>query len=234
MLFEKFSLGFVFGGLLWSASMGGMAQPAGTLYDPEPPADSAYVRVVTAGHDERIDVNVDGKLRVKSLKSGAASDYMVLEAGSHVLAIRTSGKTQDRVTTTVDVARGSAITIGFPAVKPDSKPTVFLDKTNSNKLKALLAIYHLDPNIGAVNVSSADGKTRVFSDLVYGRSESVQVNPISIDLLVATGGDGVARGRPALTMTQGGSYSVFLLPSGNQKFTTHVQESKVEKYTKLR
>ena len=67
-------------GVLLGAWMPVFAQPAGTLYDPEPPADSAYVRVVTANHEERFDVHVDGKVRVKNLKAGSASEYMVLGA----------------------------------------------------------------------------------------------------------------------------------------------------------
>ncbi len=219
-------------GVLLGAWMPVFAQPAGTLYDPEPPADSAYVRVVTANHEERFDVHVDGKVRVKNLKAGSASEYMVLEAGQHSLAIRASGKSQDRLVTTIDVARGSAVTVGFPTLKTGSQPIIFQDKTNSNKLKALLAIYHLDSNAGQVNVTSADGKTKVFSDLVFGKSASIQVNPISIELLVTSASDGALRGHPSLAMAQGAAYSIFLYADGSKKWATHVQESKVERYTK--
>lgn len=233
MTFKKLSLRVIFGGSLSSLCLAGFAQPAGTLYDPEPPADSAYVRVLIANHANPLDVAVDGKLRLKNLKSGIASDYMVFEAGRHVLTLRNSGMSQDRITAMIDVTRGTATTIAFPSLKADIQPVIFQDKTNSNKLKALLAVYHLDSNIGSVNISSADGKTKIFSSLTFGKSASIQVNPVSINLAVTSESDGANKGRPALAMAQGGAYSVFLLAGEKQKTVTYVQESKVEKYTKV-
>ncbi len=231
---SKISARYFWSSLLLCTALSAAAQPAGTLYDPEPPADSAYVRVLTAGQDERIDVIVDGQARVKNLKSGIASDYMVLEAGKHTLTIRLAGKAPDHITTSVDVVRGNAMTVGFASLKAGTTPIFFPDKANSNKLKALLTVYHLDPNVGALNISSADGKTRVFSDITFGKSASIQVNPISIDLIATAASDGDIKGSPVLKMTQGGNYSVFLLAQDVRKMTAHVQENKTEKYAKKR
>lgn len=233
MIFDNFSVRAVCAGLLSSLCLAGFAQPAGTLYDPEPPADSAYLRVLIAGQESRLDVDVDGKSRVKRLLPGTASDYMVLEAGRHTLAIRNAGSNQDRITTTVDLEPGSATTVGFPSLKAGIQPIFFPDKKNSNKLKALLVVYHLDSNLGQINISTADGKTKIFSDLNFGKSASIQVNPISIDLAVTSMGDGTVKGRPALAMTQGGVYSVFLMTDSNKKLVTNVQESRVERYVKV-
>ena len=58
------------------AAFGASAQQAGTLYDPEPPADSAYVRFIVLGSGA-VDVLVDGKPRVTKLAAGTPSDYLV-------------------------------------------------------------------------------------------------------------------------------------------------------------
>jgi alginate O-acetyltransferase complex protein AlgF len=192
------------------------------------------LRVLVAGQDNQFDVNVDGKLRVKNLKSRTASDYMVLEAGQHIVTLRSAGTAEDRVTATINVERGSAMTVGFPSIKTGVQPILFLDKTNSNKLKSLLTVYHLDSNVGRLNISSADGKTKIFSGLTFGKSASLQVNPISIELAVTSEGDGVIRERPALAMAQGGGYSVFVMADGSQKMVTHVQDSRIEKYIKTK
>ena len=63
------------------------AQPAGLLYDPEPPVDSAYVRIVLASPTGVVDVLVDGRVRIQKLATGQASEYLVLAAGKHTIAL---------------------------------------------------------------------------------------------------------------------------------------------------
>ena len=69
-LFTKLSLG----SLLITFGFSVMAQPAGLLYDPEPPVDSAYVRVLLASPEGVVDVLVDGRSRIRKLASGEASE----------------------------------------------------------------------------------------------------------------------------------------------------------------
>lgn len=206
------------------------AQQTGLLYDPEPPADSAYVRVILASRDGAIDVEVDGKPRIRKLAAGEASDYMVLTAGKHTIVLHPAGKPATHLTTTIDVVRGRAMTVAFTALRADSAPVVFEDKANANKLKALLAVYHLDSG-GAVDVLTADGNTKVFSGLAPGASASISVNPISIELIAAKPGDKAPLARAALAMAQGGTYSVLLLPGEGGKIIARASQNKIERYT---
>ena len=68
------------------------AQATGLLYDPEPPANSAYARVIQAAGLGLVDVLVDGKPRVRRLAEGSASDYLVLAAGIHKVALSRAGQ----------------------------------------------------------------------------------------------------------------------------------------------
>lgn len=212
-------------------SGGAYAQATGLLYDPEPPVDSAYVRVVLASRDPAVDVWVDGRIRVNKLGSGEASDYMVLPAGKHVFALHPAGKPTAHLSVTLEVVRKHAMTVAFTALRPDTVPVVFEDKANSNKLKALLAVYNLDPKVGPVDVLTADGNTKVFSGVAYGASTSIQVNPITIDLMATKAADKAALARVSLAMTQGGTYSVLLLPEEGGKLIAKAVQNKIERYT---
>ena len=217
--------------ILIGLSFSALAQPAGLLYDPEPPADSAYVRAIHAGRDGDIDVLVDGRLRVRKLAAGEASDYMVLSAGKHTVAVHPASKSGASFTTTLDVVRGRAMTVAFTSLKADAAPVIFEDKANSNKLKALLAVYHLDPKVGSLDVLTTDGVVKVFTGLAYGSPASIQVNPISIDLIAAKSGDKVPLTKTSLVMNQGGTYSVLLLPGVGGKLVSRAVQNKIERFT---
>ena len=207
------------------------AQPAGQLYDPEPPVNSAYVRVILVSKETPVDVVVNGRPRVVKLKSGEPGDYMVLTAGKHSIALHPTGKPTAQVTTTLDVVPGRAMTVAFASLRSDSVPILFEDKANTNKLKSLLAVYHLDTKAGLLDLLTADGNTKVFSGIAHGAPASIQVNPISVELMAVKAGDKAPLARATLAMTQGGTYSVFLLPGDGGKVTVQATQNKTERYT---
>jgi len=207
------------------------AQSSGLLYDPEPPANSAYVRVIHVSREGAVDLLVDGKPRVRNLAGGEASDYLVIPAGKHTLALHLAGKSAASVSTTMDVDSGRAITVAFTALRADAKLLVFEDKANSNMLKAVLAVYHLDPRSGPLDVLTADGKTRVFTNLVSGASSQLSVNPITIELIAAKTGDIAVQARATVAMASGGTYSFLLLPGEGGKLVARAVQNKVERYT---
>lgn len=228
---SKFFIRLAFSALLVCLGSTATAQSSGLLYDPEPPVDSAYVRVILASHASAVDVLVDDQIRFRKLGANEASDYMVLTAGKHTLALHPVGKPQAFLTTTLDVVQGRAMSVAFTALLPDTKPILFEDKANSNKLKARLVVYHLVAKAGSFDVLTADGNTKVFSNVAYGTSSSILVNPIAIELIAAKVGDKAALARTLLTMTQGGAYSVFLLSDPNGKIFARSVQNKIERYT---
>lgn len=227
LTYFRSAFGLMLAGLFFTAQ----AQQAGLLYDPEPPADSAYVRVIVTSHEGALDVYVDGRLRIRKLASGEASEFMVLPAGPHTLALHPAGKPNVQLSSPLEVIKGRALTVAFTHLKPNSAPVVFEDKTNSNKLKAVLAVYHLDAKAGPLDILTADGKTKVFTGLSYGTPASIQVNPITVALQAVKADDQSARARASVAMTQGGTYSVFLLPAEGGKTKAHVALNKIERYT---
>lgn len=207
------------------------AQQAGLLYDPEPPLDSAYVRIIVTSREGPVDVIVDGRQRIQKLTSGEASEFMVLSAGAHTIALHPAGKPTAYLSTQLDVAKGRALTVAFPALKTNTVPILIEDKTNSNKLKALLAVYHLDSKTGTVDILTADGVTKVLSNITHGSAATIQVNPIEVQLIAVKTGEKSALAKTSLKMTQGGTYSVFLMAGENGKMMAKVGLNKIERYT---
>ncbi len=207
------------------------AQQAGLLYDPEPPLDSAYVRIIVASREGPVDVLVDGRPRIQKLGVTEASEFMVLSAGPHTIALHPAGKPTAQLSTQLNVTKGRALTVAFTSLKANTTPIVIEDKTNSNKLKALLAVYHLDTKIGPVDILTADGNTKVLTGITHGTSASIQVNPIDVELMAAKTGEKSPLVKTSLKMTQGGTYSVFLMAGENGKMTAKVGLNKIERYT---
>jgi alginate O-acetyltransferase complex protein AlgF len=207
------------------------AQSAPRLYDPEPPTDSAYVRVILATNEGPIDVVVDGRVRVHHLKAGYASDYMVIPNGQHRVALHFLGKPTAQVTAAIEVIRGRSMSLAFTTLKSDTTPSIFEDKANSNKLKAALTAYHLDPAAGPVDILTMDRGTKVFSNLTFGMSASKQVNPIFVELLATPIEVKAPETRASVAMSAGGAFSLLLLPGKDGKSRLQVIQNQIERYT---
>ena len=67
------------------------AQGNARLYDPEPPVDSGYVRIVLASPSAPVDLWVDGQPRISNLAAQQLSEYLVLIEGAHTLELHAAG-----------------------------------------------------------------------------------------------------------------------------------------------
>lgn len=203
---------------------GAWAQGSGRLYDPEPPLDSGYVRVVWAMGGAAVQVSVDGKVRVPKLAPYEVSEYLVLKEGAHTLAFQQGSKTW---THPWSVMRGKSASLAYVAMKGDGPAHVLEDKGNSNKLKSLLAFYNLHPQVAKASVAAQQGSAKVFEGVAYGAMAALQVNPIAVGLEVS-GADKPVTAQ--LEMQAGQTYSVFLF-NVDGKPQTRVVQSTTERYT---
>jgi hypothetical protein len=205
------------------------AQTAPGLYDPEPPANSGYLRLLHTSSDGALDLLVDGKIRITQLARGTPSDYLVLPSGKHTLELRQAGKI--RLSLPFELASSNVTTLVFSTLTANSKPLLFDDKIIANKLKATLAVYHLQPSIESVDIITADGKLTVFPALAAGGTAVRAVNPIAIELAVTKSGSPLQIAQAKLNLSQGGSYSLFLLPDSSGKIIATALQNKIERYT---
>jgi alginate O-acetyltransferase complex protein AlgF len=172
------------------------------LYDPMPPANSAYVRVIALSGGE-YGVWVEQKERVSKVPSGTPSPYMVLPPGNQQIEVRSGGQT---IAVAVNTQASRSFTVLLPEMKAD-KAVVVSDKNNSNRLKATLMAYNLGTQ--AADLSTADGQTTIFKNMAPGAGNGLVVNPVTLDYK-ATGSDGSTVGSGRVELTPGGAYTVVL------------------------
>lgn len=220
------------------------AQSTGVLYEPEPPADAAYVRIVHLNPNEKIDVLVDGKMRQSGLKQGQFGDYLILRSGPHEIQLQAHQASKKITASRLEVGAAQVVTLAFVDMQKQVKPIVFDDKADLNRMKARLTVYHLADKLGPVNISTADGKTNVFRALAPSSSHSLAVNPIKVELLTCPSANQPAgmgecsspalqQARAALVLERGDNYSLLLTMDANSalqaRFTKNTLESRAAK-----
>ena len=220
------------------------AQSTGVLYEPEPPADAAYVRIVHLNPNEKIDVLVDGKIRQSGLKQGQFGDYLILRSGSHEIQLQAHQTSKKITAARLEVRAAQVVTLAFVDMQKQATPTIFDDTADLNRMKARLTVYHLADKLGPVNISTADGKANVFRALAPSGSHTLAVNPIKVELLACPSanqpsgmGDcsspALQQARTGLVLERGDSYSLLLTMDAHSalqaRFTKNTLESRAAK-----
>lgn len=198
-----------------------------TLYDPQPPANSAYVRVIVGGGAQTVDVLTNKSVRLTKLAAQVPSPYLVVPAGAHEVTVQ-SGSQQ--ISTQIEAKASRSMTIMVPSLSPDAKPIVVDDRTNGNRLKAIISLYQMGSS-APVDVWTADGNTQVFKSVPMGGTAALVVNPINLDYQVTAAGTKTTLAAGRLEMTPGGAYSLVITSAkpGELKVQSHVNS--VERYT---
>ena len=206
------------------------AQATGLLYDPQPPADSAYVRVIHAAQGKNIDIKVNDKIRISALKSATASDYMVLPAGRQIVTVHSSQPTPRTIKIPVEVIAGRSFSLVLSSLSGEGKTLLLTDKANGNKMKAVLTAYHLAPELGKIDILTTDG-TKVFGNLSAETASHLSVNPIQVTLGIHQSNDKQPLSQTTLNMDYGGTYSLLIMSGDKGKTEVHAIQNKVERYT---
>lgn len=169
------------------------AQDTG-LYDPAPPANSAFVRVLNAPAATLGDKTI-------TADKGGASAYVVIPQGNLIAKVGAlSGK--------LNVEAGkfySVVTFG-------GKLVLLTDQAADNKAKALLTIYNLSKN-ASVDLKTADGKTTVVSGVKPSESGNRAVNGITVEL-AAFSGTKTLGALKSIALQRGSAYAIVVTDSG--------------------
>jgi Alginate O-acetyl transferase AlgF len=181
----------VFVGALLIVATGAFAQ---FLYDPEPPADSAFVRAFTT---DSLEIKI-GERALGTVAAVTASAYVVIPQGARVVIA--GGKSNN-----VTFKSGSFYTLVF---NDSSKPNVIQDVVSSNRTKANLTLYNLGKT--DADLKTADGKIPVIATVKPGASNSREVNAIKIAFGAFSLGK-LVQAFPETQLERGAAYSAFLL-----------------------
>jgi alginate O-acetyltransferase complex protein AlgF len=183
------------------------------LYDPVPPPDSAFVRIVDAG-----SAAVNGTIGGKPAASQASgvSPYVVVPKGKQPVRI---GDVSDEI----DAAAAKFYTIALV----DGKLVTFEDPSADTPGRAGIVFYNLsDAPAGSVYVPKL--KVAVVEGVAPAAAASKALKAVTLDKIEIKLGDAVVASfdsvalRARATMTayvtgKGGTYSAYLLPSTTAK-----------------
>jgi len=164
------------------------------LYEPAPPANSAFVRVLNAPTATLGDKTV-------SAEKNAASPYVVIPQGDFTAKLGT-------LTGKLKVEAGKF----YSVIQNGSKLVLLTDPSADNRAKALLVIYNLSKN-ASIDLKTADGKTAVVSGVKPGESGNRAVNGITVDL-AAFSGDKALGTLKGVKLERGNAYALVLADTG--------------------
>ncbi|WP_135230521.1 alginate O-acetyltransferase AlgF [Deinococcus fonticola] len=163
------------------------------LYDPAPPANSAFVRVLNTPTG-----TVAGK--AVTAEKAAASAYVIVPQGDFEAKLgTTAGK--------LKVEAGNF----YSVMVSGGKLVLLKDQAADNRAKALLTVYNLTK--APLDLKTADGKTTVVKDVKPGESGSRAVNGITVDLAAFAGSKALGTVKK-VKLERGNAYALVVTDSG--------------------
>jgi hypothetical protein len=200
------------------------------LYDPEPPQNSSYLRIIHAGSNDLYDVSIDGKIRIRNLKPGLASEYLILPSGIHQIEMANISHSEKVIKVRAPVVSGHSFTYAFLAYADMTKPEIFDDISTGSRLKAQLMVYNISSNFKKVDLLAAGEKKPIFEDIDKYASRYLAVNPVEVNIQFARPQTKKLISNQSITLIAGRSLSIFLLSIPQGGAVTTQQFNAVEKY----
>ena len=169
-----------------------------SVYGPEAPGDSAFVRIVNAVPGSRPLETELGATRFDPLPYAQASPYRPVTPDIYVFSASS-------IEQEIIPGSGRYYTI---AVLPDAV-VVLEDPAHTDPARAQLFLYNLS-SLARVELTTADGKTKVIPGVASRSSGLAVVNAVAARLAVRSGGTQV-KAIGDLGLARGSSTSVFVL-----------------------
>lgn len=166
--------------ILAAAPATAFADDAG-LYDPAPPANSAFVRFVDASLQGEGSGSVDGV--PLDLSGDGVSAFVVVPAGEH-------GVTFGDASSSAKFDAGNYYTVVFNEAG-QTAPVVIKDEVLTNPAKAGLHFYNLTGE-AALSLAAPKQKVAIFENVGPGEMKFRPVGAVAVDLAVEAGGKTVA------------------------------------------
>jgi alginate O-acetyltransferase complex protein AlgF len=172
-----------------------------SVYGPQVPGDTAFVRLVNA-IPGKVPLDIElGATRYRALGYAMASPYRPVTPD--IYQIEAGGNEGEII-----AKSGRYYTI---ACTP-AGICIFEDPAHTDPARAQLFLYNLSA-LPLLDLRTADGKSRVISGVSPRSAGTAVVNAVRVPLAVFSGGTSVA-GLGDLGLARGSSFSVFVLAAG--------------------
>jgi alginate O-acetyltransferase complex protein AlgF len=172
--------------------LGGVS--AQLLYDPEPPANSAFVRIVNVSEvNQKPQI---GKVFFNLLIPSSTSPYHAINQGSH-----------DFLMMSKKIKLEFFAQKFYTLISREPTPLLLEDKIPT-RTKALLSVYNLS-SIPSVDLKTEDNKVLVIADVKPNTVKSQYVNAIKIGFLLTQSEVSFKKLTP-VQLERGFGYSVFV------------------------
>lgn len=169
------------------AMMGSAQANDQQLYDPAPPSDSAFVRVIN-GTGADANVTVGSATYQKVAKSGGVAAYQVIKEGEYTPALQVSGAATQE--TPLKVAAGKYYTLAIVKDAKDADGVAVKemeDALMSNPTKSYVYFYNLTDKATAAVFSPKHKKDVVAVNSAFSAA-SKELGQLTVDLAVTADG----------------------------------------------
>lgn len=180
--------------------LGGLVIAQEGLYDPAPPADSAFVRIIHADNALEPFEGTIGDVTYESIEYGVIGAYQVIPAGTYDASFSS-------LATSLDIAAGKFYSVAVV----NSEAKLLEDPVNGNVTKSMLVLYNLSEAV-AVDMKTADGSTPVITGVESQALNNILVNPIEVEL-AAFSDDKAIKTFSDLTLRESAVYSMVVVGS---------------------
>ncbi len=153
------------------------------LYDPAPPANAAFVRVINATNNDTLKVTVSG-IAYDKVAKGSAAAYQVVKEGEVKPSVVAAGKTVEA--TAVKVDAGKYYTFAVTGEGSVIAVKEIEDALMANPAKSYVYFYNMS-DAAAASLTAPVQKADVVKASA-GTAGSRDVNPLTLDLAVMADG----------------------------------------------
>lgn len=189
------------------------------LYDPAPPADSAFIRLINASNDTDPVTSSIGSVTFTSVASPSITDYSVLKAGDYEMKIGENSFD-------IHVEAGKYYTLALLTKEGKPSVTALEDAMVTNPAKAVVYFYNLS-NAPKASLFAPQHKADIVAEIESGQGGAREVNALTLDLAITAGGKEV-KAFPGVELKRRTGVT-FLLSGSGENLTGTMQANNVKR-----
>jgi alginate O-acetyltransferase complex protein AlgF len=192
-----------------------MADADQQLYDPAPPADAAFVRVLNANPSGEISATI-GDARFGNVAYPGLSPYMVVKQGEQTLKAGSASET-------INVEAGKYYTL---AVAPDGKVVTLKDAIIEQPSKAYVYFYNFS-DAAKASLRATKQNMDIAGDVAPNRSMHREMNALTLAMAITADGKTVQT-FPSVALKRRSGTSFVLAGTGDAKKAVWI-ENKIQR-----